>query len=278
MCYLDAIITVVDAKHLEQHLDDDKPEGVENEAVEQLAFADRVLLNKVDLVSDADLERLRGRIRGINSAAKVISCTQAAVDVNEILGIKSFDLDRILEMDSEFLQPEGVEHQHDSSIVSVSLQLDEPVSVGSLEQWITALIESHSNDLFRYKGIINVIGMDQKFIFQGIHMLFRGDFLGRWKDGESRSSSLVFIGRKLDKADLLRSFRMCVPQPLRFSVGTKVLACLGAGLFKEGVIIKTWDEGNPYRIRLGDGDEVWGPVDTDELVKISPVCSSAGNV
>eukprot|EP01031_Cornospumella_fuschlensis_P035123 gene35123-42539_t len=278
VCYLDAIVTVVDAKHLEQHLDDNKPDGVENEAIEQLAFADRVLLNKTDLVSESDLERVRNRIRSINSTAKVIPCTQSAVDVHEILGIKSFDLDRILDMDAEFLQADGVEHQHDNSIVSVSLQLQEPVSVGSLEEWISSLIRTQSNNLFRYKGIINVIGMEQKFIFQGIHMLFRGDFLGSWKDGETRCSSLVFIGRKLNKKELLRSFRMCIPQPLRFTVGTKVLACLGAGRFEEGIIIKTWDEGNPYRIRLYNGDEVWGPVDTDELVRLAPVVSSAGNL
>ena len=107
------IVTLVDAKHIEQHLDEEKPEGAENEAVEQVAFADRLLLNKVDLVSEADLGRVEARLRAINRFAPIQRCEQAAVDVGSLLDIRGFDLERTLEMDPEFLSTDG-EHAHDA--------------------------------------------------------------------------------------------------------------------------------------------------------------------
>merc|ERR1712070_434667 len=115
--YLDGIITLVDAKHIEQHLDEEKPEGAENEAVEQLAFADRVLLNKVDLVTEEDLERVEGRIRSINQFAPIKRCEKSRVCVDSVLDIQAFELPRTLEIDPEFLNIDG-EHQHDQTVSS----------------------------------------------------------------------------------------------------------------------------------------------------------------
>ena len=100
---LDGIITLIDAKHIEQHLDEEKPDGAENEAVEQVAFADRMLLNKTDLVTEADLERVEKRLRGINQFAPIQRCTQSKVSVDSVLNIRGFDVDKVLEMDPEFL-------------------------------------------------------------------------------------------------------------------------------------------------------------------------------
>ncbi|GMH78395.1 hypothetical protein TL16_g07785 [Triparma laevis f. inornata] len=120
---LDGIITLVDAKHVEQHLDEEKPEGAENEAIEQLAFADRVILNKVDLVSEADIERVTKRIKDINAFAPIVQSTQSKVSVDSVLNIKGFDLERTLEMDPEFLDTDA-EHEHDESVGSISIKVD----------------------------------------------------------------------------------------------------------------------------------------------------------
>merc|ERR1712070_100551 len=112
---LDGIITLVDAKHIEQHLDEEKPEGAENEAVEQVAFADRVLLNKVDLVTEEDLVRVESRLKGINSFAPIVRSQQSQVSVDQVLNIRGFDVDKILEMDPEFLTSDG-EHMHDNTV------------------------------------------------------------------------------------------------------------------------------------------------------------------
>ena len=100
---LDGIITLIDAKHIIQHLDEEKPEGAENEAVEQVAFADRMIVNKVDLVSEAELEIVEARLRSINQFAPIVRSTQSQVSVESVLGIRGFDLKRTLEMDPEFL-------------------------------------------------------------------------------------------------------------------------------------------------------------------------------
>jgi hypothetical protein len=127
-------------------------------------------------------------------------------------------------------------------------------------------------DLFRYKGIINVCGFPKKFVFQGVHMLFQGDFTEDWKPNEVRESKFVFIGRNLDKEELTASFLDCTANlALRFAIGDKVYARRrgGPGLsaYDKGVIIALWDEGNPYRIRLDDGIDCHCPEDVDMLIR-----------
>ena len=95
---LDGIVTLVDAKHIEQHLDEEKPEGAENEAVEQVAFADRLLLNKTDLVTEEDLARIEARLRGINAFAPIQRCTRGTVSVESVLDVRGFDLQRALQV------------------------------------------------------------------------------------------------------------------------------------------------------------------------------------
>ena len=119
---LDGIITVCDSKHIISRLDDEKPEGVENEAEEQLAFADRILLNKIDLVEKAELGAIEERIRKVNPSADIFRCEKSQVDPKSLIGIQAFSLERTLEMDPEFLDMEG-EHEHDPSVSSISTKV-----------------------------------------------------------------------------------------------------------------------------------------------------------
>jgi len=204
---LDAIVTVVDAKHLPQHLDDDKPEGVENEAIEQLAFADRILLNKVDLVDSADLVEVERRIRTINATAEIIPTQMSAVDLDRILGVGAFDLKRVLETEPTFL--DDADHQHDQSVTSVGIEMDGAVAIDKLNDWLGWLLSTKGTDIFRMKGVLNVAGSDQRYVFQGVHMLFDGQPDRAWRADEMRLNRLVFIGRNLDRAELTSRFAAC---------------------------------------------------------------------
>jgi len=267
VCYLDAIITVVDSKHIEMQLSRDRPEGVENEAEEQLCFADRLILNKVDLVPDrSDLERIVNLMRSYNPMAEIIESTNSAVPMEKILGLKAFSLDRVLEKEPEFLEPDQ-EHMHDSNVTSVCVTSDKAVSVALLEGWIGALLQTVGADLFRYKGVLNVSGFDQRYVFQGVQMMFTGTFTSSWEPNEVRRSNFVFIGRNLPVDYIKESFHSCEAKPLRFQVGARVLANVGA--FKPGVVLKQWDEGNAYRVRLDGDTEVWAPIDDDKYIKLN---------
>lgn len=149
---LDAIVTVVDAKHLVAHLDDEKPDGVENEAVEQLAFADRVVLNKVDLAADEPaLVEVERRIREINALAPIVRTSHGKVDLDRILDVGAFDLDRVLADDPEFLDPDA-EHQHDLSVTSVGIEVDGDLDVDALNSWLAALLMERGADIFPRRG------------------------------------------------------------------------------------------------------------------------------
>ena len=268
---LDCIVAVCDAKHLEMRLDDEKPEGVENEAVEQLAFADRVLLNKIDLVPDEkDLALIEARIREINPEVKIIRTEQSKVDWRAVIGVGGFDLDRVLAFEPEFLTDLDAEHQHDDSISSVSVKFEGELMVKGLSNWVSELIQTKGADLFRYKGVMAVKGAETKFIFQGVGMLFTGGFSDfEWGPDEPRECRFVFIGRNLDKKELVDGVMACkVTGELRFKVGDEVFARTGRG-WEPGIIIELWDEGNPYRIELEDDEatNLWGPMDDDMFVK-----------
>merc|ERR1711862_666820 len=209
MC-LDGILTLVDAKHIIQHLDEEKPDGVENEAVEQIAFADRILLNKCDLVdSEEDLAEVEKRIRAINEAVPIKRTTNSEVDMDFILGIRGFSLDKIIEMDDAFLQ-DSHDHQHDSRVSSVGIDVPGEVVQQKLNQWISWLLKEKGTDLFRSKGVLAVKGMKQKFVFQAIHMLFANSQEGAWKPDEERRCKMVFIGKNLDREELTSGFMKCM--------------------------------------------------------------------
>ena len=266
---LDGIITVVDAKHAIQHIDEEKPEGVENEAVEQLAFADRIMLNKIDLASDEELKEVENKIKSINGFAPIYRTENSIIHPEELINIGSFDLERTLEMDPEFLDTDA-EHEHDQRVTSTSSKFEGELNVNKLERWIGKLMREKAEDLFRYKGVLAVKGMDEKYVFQGVHMLFGGNFskdIGLWKQDEKRECRFVFIGRDLDHEALQSGLMDCRAEDLRFNVGDTIFANIGE--FTEGKILKCWDQGNPYRVEIQNEEKsnVWVPIDNDDFVR-----------
>jgi G3E family GTPase len=201
LTYLDAVVTVVDAKHISQHWDAD-------EAVEQIAFADRILLNKIDLISAEELDILERRIRQMNAMAKIYRTQNSELDLDHILGVNAFDLDRALEIDPAFLGEEP--HVHDETVGSISLVADGSIDVAKLNIWISELLKNQGQDIFRMKGILNITGDDCRFVFQGVHMIFDGRRDRAWKATETRNNQLVFIGRNLDEKALRSAFMDCL--------------------------------------------------------------------
>ncbi|TDG00689.1 CobW family GTP-binding protein [Paenibacillus piri] len=198
---LDAIVTVVDAKHAGQHLD----EG--HEAQEQVAFADVLLLNKTDLVPVEELQQLEQRLRAMNSAAKLYRTQQSRIRMDQILGIGAFDLDKKLEIDPGFLVEEA--HDHDDEVASVFLRETQPLDLDKLERFINEWLVEHGTDTFRYKGVLHINGVKKRVVFQGIHMLFSSYPDRDWKPDETPVSEFVVIGRNLDEAWFRRQFAGC---------------------------------------------------------------------
>jgi G3E family GTPase len=205
---LDAIVTVVDAKHLAIHLFEEKEEGIENEALEQLAFADRVLINKIDLVNEEELLLVEKQIRSINAGASLVRTQMSKVDLDWVLNARAFELSRVLEVDPQFL--EESEHMHDQSITSVGIEVDGPVDLEKINDWLGWLLREKGTEIFRMKGILNIDASDNRFVFQGVHMLFDGQPDRAWEPDESRVNKMIFIGRNLDRDELNSRFRACL--------------------------------------------------------------------
>ncbi len=200
--HLDAVVTVVDAKHITQHWEAD-------EAQEQIAFADVVLLNKTDLVTPAELDQLEQRIRGMNAMAKIHRTHDAMVDMDAILGIRAFDLERTLEIEPGFLTEDHA-HEHDDSVSSIALVERGAIDGEKLNAWLSELLRTEGPNIFRMKGILNIAAEDRRFVFQGVHMIFDGRPDRLWKSDSERKNELVFIGRDLDEARLRADFRACL--------------------------------------------------------------------
>ncbi|MFV0333146.1 MAG: CobW family GTP-binding protein [Tropicimonas sp.] len=199
---LDAIVTVVDAVNLTTHLEE------AHEAAEQIAFADVILLNKVDLVDGAGLKAIEARIRTINPYAKIVQAEKCGVPLDTVLGLDAFSLERVLEIEPDFLTGDH-DHEHEDDVTSISLTLDAPLDPDLFNMWFGQLLRERGQDILRSKGILSFLNDDQRFVIQGVHMLMDGNYLGDWPDGQPRSSRLVFIGRDLDSMSLREGFEAC---------------------------------------------------------------------
>ncbi|MEG4940004.1 GTP-binding protein [Microcoleus sp. F4-D5] len=198
---LDAVVTVVDAKHIWQHWDAD-------EAQEQIAFADVVLLNKTDLVTEEELAELEKRIRAMNAMAKIHRTRNAELQMDALLGVKAFDLNRALEIEPDFLGEH--DHEHDETVTSVAIVESGAIDGNKFSDWIEELLRTQGPNIFRTKGILNVAGDNKRFVFQGVHMVFDGRPDRPWKATETPKNELVFIGRDLNENQLREDFRKCL--------------------------------------------------------------------
>ncbi len=198
---LDAIVTVADAVHLSDQL------GEHHEAEEQIAFADIVLLNKTDLVEAEGLGRVEDRIRKINPYAKIIRTEHCGADLEEVIGLNAFSLDRVLEVEPDFLTSDN-DHEHDDDVKSLSLTSDVPLDLDKFQTWFGQLLQTRGQVILRSKGILDFKGEDDRFVFQGVHMLMDGSPMGSWPEG-ARQSRIVFIGRDLDTMGLEDGFNAC---------------------------------------------------------------------
>jgi G3E family GTPase len=221
---LDAVVTVADAKYLRDRLKDAP------EAKNQIAFADVILINKTDLVTAEELEEVEGRIRAINPYAKVHRTERAKIALDQVLGRNAFDLDRILEIEPEFLEGEGhdhdhghdhhhdhdhhhhgggLKHYHDEDMQSIALKTDKPINPEKFFPWVQNLVQTEGPNILRSKGILAFKGDPERFVFQGVHMILDGDHQRAWKEGEQRLSRMIFIGRNLPEEKIKQGFESC---------------------------------------------------------------------
>jgi G3E family GTPase len=225
---LDAVVTVADAKWLKDRLKDAP------EAKNQIAFADVILLNKTDLVDEAGLQEVEARIRGINPYARLHRTTRSNIAIGEVLDRNAFDLDRILDIEPDFLHGDdghdhhhdhdhghdhnhdhghhhhGVKHYHDEDMQSLALSTDKPLNPDKFFPWIQKLVAEDGPAILRSKGILAFRDDPERFVFQGVHMILDGDHQRPWKDDEKRESRIVFIGRHLPEEKIRTGFESCI--------------------------------------------------------------------
>jgi G3E family GTPase len=199
---LDAVVTVVDAKHADRQLDE------HDEARRQVGFADRILLSKTDLVEDAKVEELTRRLRAMNPRAQQRRVHMGEADIRELLDIRGFNLNAALEIDPQFLTSDH--HEHNDEVQSFVWKDPRPMHMEKIETFLSLMVENYGEDLLRYKGVLNIQGEPRRMIFQGVHMLMGGTPGKPWAPGETRESVMVFIGRKIPRRLFEEGLAYCV--------------------------------------------------------------------
>jgi G3E family GTPase len=198
---LDSIVTVVDAKHAAAQLDEF------TEAQQQVGFADRILMSKTDLVPEDDVKKLSERIRRMNPRAPVKKVHFGEMPIEEVLDIRGFNLNAILELDPEFLG--DTHHEHHDEVESFVFRSDKPFNGDKLEQFLSGMIQVYGPDLLRYKGVLWMKGNQRRVVFQGVHMMMGGDMGKPWGK-DKKQSVMVFIGKKLPKDLFLAGLKECL--------------------------------------------------------------------
>jgi G3E family GTPase len=199
---LDAFVTVVDAVNLETNLDQSV------EAQEQVAFADIVLVNKTDLVNEAQLQRIERRVRTLNPLARMHRSAHSIIDLGLVLGVNAFQLDAKLQVDPEFLSDHA--HEHDAAITSIVLREERPVDMNRFMSWMAPLLQQEGNRYLRTKGVFNAKGFNERVVFQSVRMLTTMARFHAWRDDESRRTEYVVIGRDLDREMLAAGLASCL--------------------------------------------------------------------
>lgn len=214
---LDAVVTVVDARHIVEHWDS-------AEAQEQVAFADVVVLNKQDLVSSHELSELEQRVRSMNSLASIYRTERCELPICSVLNVQAFDLKNALAIEPDLL--EESDHEHDQSVYSVALNESGVVDSVRFNRWLYQVVQEHGKNIFRLKGILDLDGESRRFVVQGVHMTLDGRPGKPWKQDEERRNELVFIGRDLDEVKLGEGFLSClnVDMQVDTQIGSKYAA------------------------------------------------------
>jgi G3E family GTPase len=200
---LESVITVVDALHLAGQLNDEIVR-------EQIAFADTLILNKSDLVSQDALASIGNQVRLINRTASVVQTHHAQVAVDALLGTRRFSLPNLLMIEPDLLEDEGHDHEHDASISSCSVVTPGALDPDRFNRWINQLVNDQGQQLMRMKGLLNFASEGRRFHFHSVHMLLEAMPGRRWEEDESRDNRFVFIGRDLDSEQLRQGFLDCL--------------------------------------------------------------------
>jgi G3E family GTPase len=225
---LDAIVTVVDARHAMQQLDEHE------EAQRQVGFADKLLLSKTDLVAAEELETLTDRLKRINPRAPAGKVHFGQAPIAEVLDLRGFNLNDKLEIDPDFLAAEehghhacdddcghdhgGQDHphhnhhhaHHSDEIAAFTFKSDRPFDSGKLDEMLGSLVQVYGPRMLRYKGVLWMSGADRKVVFQGVHQMMGSDLGAKWAEGEARGSKVVFIGKNLPKETFIRGLEQCL--------------------------------------------------------------------
>ncbi|HEX2530351.1 MAG TPA: GTP-binding protein [Burkholderiaceae bacterium] len=218
---LDAVVTVVDAKHAIWQLNNHE------EAQRQVGFADKILLSKTDLVAAEELEALSARLKRINPRAPIGKVDFGRAPIGEVLDLRGFNLNEKLEIDPDFLATEephhhdhdGHEHcdhhdhhhgHHTDDIGAFVFKSKRPFDTARLDEFLGGLVQVYGPRMLRYKGVLWMRGADRKVVFQGVHQMMGSDIGGKWGDGEERGSKMVFIGKNLPKDIFIRGLEQCL--------------------------------------------------------------------
>jgi len=199
---LDSILTIVDAKHAKETLDE------YHEAQEQVGFADRILMSKTDLVTEDEVKTLSDRIRKMNPRAPIKHVHFGNAPIAEVLEIRGFNLNAILELEPDFLVDSH--HEHHDEVESFVYRSDKAFDGAKLEQFLGGMIQVYGPDLLRYKGVLWMKGNANRVVFQGVHMMMGGDVGKPWGKGEKKQSLMVFIGKKLPKDLFIAGLDQCL--------------------------------------------------------------------
>ena len=230
---LDAILTLVDAKHAEQQLD------TRQEARRQVGFADQIFISKSDLVSTAEVDALIHRIKHMNPRAPQQKVHFGEVPLAQVLDLRGFNLNAKLDIDPEFLNADNTHdhdhhdhddhddhhghdhapgeacdhphhHRHDDDVKSFVFRADKPFSPAKLEDFLGAIVQVYGPKMLRYKGVLYMKGSDRKVVFQGVHQLMGSDLGPKWASGEKKQSKMVFIGIDLPRDVLMQGLEQCL--------------------------------------------------------------------
>ena len=203
---IDSFVSMADAVNLEVSLEESE------EAQEQIAFADIILLNKTDLVSDEQLAKIESRIRNLNKLAVIHRTSHSKIELEKVLGVGAFELDEKLVVDPTFL--DDLEHEHDDAVTSFVIREERPIDINKFQSWLTELLLEKGGGIYRSKGIFYARGFKERVNFQSVRMLTTMDIDKPWEPGQKKMTEYVVIGKNLEQEAFREGFRSCLVEDL----------------------------------------------------------------